>query len=99
MKSSQLVASNVSLYSPHPHRHLRVRPKVNDKKAKVGASVFGQTVKLALSNWETWMIYTSESVTWKLSSGNEVKVCPRSVVVPVAVSFSRAYKTVFEFRF
>lgn len=49
---------------------------MNDKTAKVGASVFGQTMKLALSNWETWMVYTSESVTWKLSSGNEVKVRP-----------------------
>eukprot|EP00903_Cladosiphon_okamuranus_P005442 g5427.t1 len=60
--------------------------QVNDNKAKVGSSVFGQTVKLALSNWETWMIYTSESVTWKLSSGNEVKMqVPFSGIVRVAV--------------
>lgn len=53
----------------------------------MGASVFGQTVKLGLSNWETWVIYTSESVTWKLSSGNEVKVClPYSLLLLVVVA-------------
>lgn len=65
----------------HVLNHACTCNKVNDKTAKVGASVFGQTFKLALSNWETWVIYTSESVMWKLSSGNEVKVCPLVVVV------------------
>lgn len=34
----------------------------------------GTTFKLALSNWETWLVFTSESVTWKLVSEHEVQV-------------------------
>lgn len=37
----------------------------------------GTTFKLALSNWETWLIFTSESVTWKLVSPQEVEVRKR----------------------
>lgn len=48
--------------------------KVNGEEAEVGDSAFGQTVKLSLSNWETWLVFTSESVTWKLSSKQEIEV-------------------------
>lgn len=37
----------------------------------------GTTFKLALSNWETWLVFTSESVTWKLVSKHEVEVRER----------------------
>lgn len=37
----------------------------------------GTTFKLALSNWETWLVFTSESVTWKLVSEHEVEVRTR----------------------
>lgn len=37
----------------------------------------GTTFKLALSNWETWLVFTSESVTWKLVSEHEVEVSAR----------------------
>lgn len=37
----------------------------------------GTTFKLALSNWETWLVFTSESVTWKLVSEHEVEVSER----------------------
>lgn len=49
--------------------------KVDGDTAKVRSSMHGTTFKLALSNWETWMVFTSESVTWELSSANEVQVC------------------------
>lgn len=37
----------------------------------------GTTFKLALSNWETWLVFTSESVTWKLVSEHKVQVRDR----------------------
>lgn len=48
--------------------------QVDGEAAKVGSSMHGTTFKLALSNWETWLVFTSESVTWKLVSEHEVQV-------------------------
>ncbi|KAG5183806.1 glycosyl hydrolase family 81-domain-containing protein, partial [Tribonema minus] len=38
---------------------------LDGKPLKEGATVRGKTFKLGLSNWETWMVYTSESVSFK----------------------------------
>lgn len=60
------------LHYPHPPP---CNPsKINGKKAVSGTSLFATTFKLALSNWETWVVFTSESVTWKVSSLQEVEV-------------------------
>lgn len=53
--------------------------QVNGEKLKVGASWHSDTFKLALSNWETWLVFTSGSVTWTLLSKSEVEVCVRSI--------------------
>ncbi|CAM9323676.1 unnamed protein product [Ectocarpus sp. 4 AP-2014] len=60
--------------------------EINGKEAEVGASLFATTFKLALSNWETWVVFTSESVTWKVTSLQEVEMkAPFSGIVRVAV--------------
>lgn len=60
--------------------------EVDGEAAKVGSSMHGTTFKLALSNWETWLVFTSESVTWKLVSEHEVQMeGPFSGIVRVAV--------------
>lgn len=55
--------------------------QVDGKEAKVGSSMHGTTFKLTLSNWETWMVFTSESVTWKLTSKDEVQVRRARIVL------------------
>ncbi|CAN0536383.1 unnamed protein product, partial [Ectocarpus sp. 8 AP-2014] len=42
----------------------RIKANGDILEAEVGASLFATTFKLALSNWETWVVFTSESVTW-----------------------------------
>lgn len=60
--------------------------KVDGKKAKIGSSWRGTTFKVALSNWETWMVFTSDSVTWTLKSAHELEV--RSYVYRVLSIFA-----------
>ena len=47
---------------------------MDGEKAKPGSSVHGTTFKLSLSNWETWMIFTSDSVSLKMTSRRQVQV-------------------------
>lgn len=68
---------------------LSKKTKVDGETAKVGSFMHGNTFKLALSNWETWMVFTSESVTWELSSKGEVKVCTSTSCLVLRISISR----------
>ncbi|CAM9532890.1 unnamed protein product, partial [Ascophyllum nodosum] len=60
--------------------------EMDGEKAKPGSSVHGTTFKLSLSNWETWMIFTSDSVSLKMTSRRQVQIQePFSGIVRVAV--------------
>ncbi|CAN0012025.1 unnamed protein product, partial [Choristocarpus tenellus] len=51
--------------TPQIHANAEIL-KVNGEVPKSGSSYHGVQFKLILSNRETWMVYTSGSVTWKL---------------------------------
>ncbi|KAG5183805.1 glycosyl hydrolase family 81-domain-containing protein [Tribonema minus] len=58
---------------------------LDGKPLKEGATVRGKTFKLGLSNWETWMVYTSESVSFKVEARSFTALMPMSGMLRAAL--------------
>lgn len=69
---------------------------INGEAVSSGYSIRGTTLKLGLGNWQTWMVYISESVTFKMEGTVLKATVPISGIIRIALLPSQVAQTTLD---